>query len=85
MHISTLLKNISFMKHALILVPGLDAGVPQGDGDASEHYPDVRMGQEKIQMTHFAMPNNFSSLECALKTVPGLADVGVSMGLGMAL
>ena len=83
MHISTLLKNISFMKHA-ILVPGLDAGVPQGDGDASEHYPDVRMGQEKIQMTHFAMPNNFSSLECALKTVPGLADVGVSMGMGMA-
>ena len=59
-------------------------GSLMGMGMASELYPDVRMGQEKIQMTHFAMPNNFSSLECALKTVPGLADVGVSMGMGMA-
>ena len=28
-------------------------------------------------MTNFAMPNNISSMRYALKSVPGLADVGV--------
>ena len=35
-------------------------------------------------MTNFTMTNNMSSILCkyALKTVPGLADVGVSHGDG---
>ena len=30
------------------------------------------------------MPNNFSFVKYAEKLVPGLADVGVPMGMGMA-
>ena len=37
---------------------------------------------KKFQMTNFSMPNNISSLICALKSVPGLADVGVPHGNG---
>ena len=33
-------------------------------------------------MTHFDMPNNVSSIKYALKSVPGLADVGVPHGDG---
>ena len=33
-------------------------------------------------MTHFDMPNNVSSMKYALKSVPGLADVGVPYGDG---
>ena len=33
-------------------------------------------------MTNFIMPNNTSSLKYALKSVPGLADVGVLHGDG---
>ena len=39
-------------------------------------------GSEKIQMTNFIMPNNTSSMKYALKSVPGLADVGVPHGVG---
>ena len=37
---------------------------------------------KKFQMTHFDMPNNVSSIKYALKSVPGLADVGVPHGDG---
>ena len=33
-------------------------------------------------MTTFIMPNNISSMKYVLKSVPGLADVGVSHGDG---
>ena len=33
-------------------------------------------------MTNFDMPNNVSSVKYALKSVPGLADVGVLHGDG---
>ena len=33
-------------------------------------------------MTNFNMPNNVSSMKYALKSVPGLADVGVPHGDG---
>ena len=39
-------------------------------------------GLEKFQMTHFDMPNNVSSMKNAIKSVPGLADVGVLHGDG---
>ena len=32
---------------------------------------------KKFQMTNFTMPNNSCSMIYALKSVPGLADVGV--------
>ena len=35
---------------------------------------------KKFQMTNFDMPNNISSLKHALKSVTGLADVGVPCG-----
>ena len=36
----------------------------------------------KFQMTNFTMPNNSCSMKYALKSVPGLADVGVLHGDG---
>ena len=33
-----------------------------------------------FQMTNFTMPNNCCSMKYALKSVPGLADVGVPHG-----
>ena len=37
------------MKYALKPVPGLaDVGVPHGDGDGPELYPDVWRGQVKV-------------------------------------
>ena len=49
---------------------------------APELHPDVWRGQEKFQMTNLYMPNNVSSMKYALKSVPGLADVGVPHGDG---
>ena len=49
---------------------------------APELLQDVQRGQEKFQMTHFTIPNNNSSMKYALKSVPGLADVGVPHGDG---
>ena len=40
--------------------------------------------REKFQMTNFIMPNNSCSMKYALKSVAGLADVGVHHGDGMA-
>ena len=37
---------------------------------------------KKFQMTNFDMANNVSSMKYALKSVPGLADVGVPHGDG---
>ena len=48
---------------------------------APELHPDVRRGQKKFQMTNFTMSNNFSSMKYSLKSVPGLADVGVPHGV----
>ena len=41
-----------------------------------ELYPDVRGVWKKFQMTNFTIPSNCCSIENALKSVPGLADVG---------
>ena len=51
-----------------------------GLGMAPDLHPDVWRGPEKIQMTNFIMPNNTSSMIYALKSVRGLADVGVPHG-----
>ena len=48
---------------------------------APELHPDVWGGVwKKVQTTNFYMPNNVSSMKYALKSVPGLADVGVPHG-----
>ena len=39
-------------------------------------HPDVQGVRKKFQMTNFTMANNISSMKYALKSVPGLADVG---------
>ena len=39
--------------------------------------------RKKFQMTNLTMPNNSFSMKYALKTVPGLADVGVLHGVGV--
>ena len=75
--------NVSYMKDALKPVPGLaDVGVPHGDGDGPRTPP--RCKEEvwkKFQMTDFNLPSNVSSMKYALKSVPGLADVGVPHGV----
>ena len=57
-------------------------GSPEGMEMTPEFYTDVWRGQKKIQMTNFGMPNNVSFKKYALKSVPGLADVGVLHGDG---
>ena len=47
-----------------------------------ELHPDVQGVRKKIQMTNLTMPNNFSLMKYAEKSVPGLADVGVPHGDG---
>ena len=76
---------ISSMKFSLKPVPGLaDVGVPHGDGDGSRTPPRCMEGvRKKFQTTDFIMPNNISSMKYAVKSVPGLADVGVPL-MGMA-
>ena len=76
--------NISSMKYALESVPGLpDVGVPHGGGDGSRTQPRCLEGvRKKFQMTNFNMPNNLCFMKYALKSVPGLADVGVLHGDG---
>ena len=76
--------NISSMKYALKSVPGLaDVGVPQGDGDGPRTPSRCLEGVwKKFQMTNLTMPNNFSFMKYAEKSVPGLADVGVPHGDG---
>ena len=47
---------------------------------APELQPGVRRVQIFFQMTYFTLPNNISSMKFTLKSVPGLADVGVLHG-----
>ena len=47
-----------------------------GMGMVPELHPDVREVRKKFQMTNFTMPNNVSAIKNALKSVPGIADVG---------
>ena len=74
------------MKYALKSVPGLaDDGVPHGDedGDGPKTPHRCLEGSGKIyQMTNFTLPNNISSMKYAIKSVPGLADIGVPHGDG---
>ena len=78
--------NISSMKYALTSVPIIaDVGVPHGDGDGSRTQARcLEVVRKKFQMTYFTMPNNFSSMKYVPKSFPGLADVGVPKGTGMA-
>ena len=57
-------------------------GTPMGMGMVSELHPDVWGVWKKIKWTNFVMPNNIYSMKYALKSVPGLADVGVPHGDG---
>ena len=72
------------MKYALKSVPALaDVGVPHGVGDGPKTPPIcVEWVWKKFQMTNFTISNNISSMKYALKSVPGLADVGVPHGDG---
>ena len=74
--------NVSSMKYALKSVPGLaDVGVPHGVEDGPRTTPRcVGRVWKKFQMTNFTLPNNSCYMKYALKSVPGLADVGVSQG-----
>ena len=80
----TMPNNTSFMKYALKSVTGLaDVGDPHEDGDGPRTPPRCLGGFWKsFQMTNCTMPNNISSMKYALKSVPGLADVGVPHGWG---
>ena len=62
------------MKRALAL---LMLGSPMELGMAQELQPDVQGVWKIFQMTNFTMPNNMSHMKYALKSVPGIADVGV--------
>ena len=57
-------------------------GSSMGMGMVPELHPDVREVQKKFQMTNFTMPNNICSMKYALKSFPGIADVGVLHGVG---
>ena len=74
------------MKNTLKSVPGLaDVGVLHGVGDGPRTPPRCLEGaRKKFQITNFTMPNNMSSMKYALKSVPGIADIGVPMEMGMA-
>ena len=80
----TVPNNFSFMNYAEKSVPGLaDVGVPHGDGDG--HRTTIRWLEgvwKQFRMTNLTMPNNISSIKYDLKSVPGLADVGVPHGDG---
>ena len=80
----TLPNNISSMNCALKSVLGLAyVGVLHGDGDGPRTPPRCLEGvRKKFQTTNFTMPNNSCSMKYALKSVPGLADVGVLHGDG---
>ena len=57
-------------------------GFHMGMGMAPELQPDVWGGSGKsFKMTNFYMPNNVSSMKHALKSAPGLADVGLPHGV----
>ena len=80
----TMPNKTSSMKYSVKSVPGhADAGVPHGVGDGPRTPPrSMDRVWKKFQMTNFTMPNKISSMKYALKSVPGLADVGVPHGDG---
>ena len=55
-------------------------GSPMELGMVPELHPDVQGVPKKFQMTNFTNTNKISFMKYALKTVPGLADVGVPHG-----
>ena len=56
-------------------------GVPHGDRDGPRTPPRWLEGVwKKFQMNNLTMPNNFSFLKYAGKSVPCLVDVGVPHG-----
>ena len=59
-------------------------GFPMGMRMALELHPDFWRGLEKISndLINFDMPSNVSCMKYALKSIPGLADVGVPHGDG---
>ena len=57
-------------------------GSSMGTGMAPELHPDVWRAKKKFQIINPTMPNNFSFIKYAQKSVPGLADVGVPHGDG---
>ena len=68
------------MKNALISVPGI-ANV--GGWPLLQNFTHMFGGfKKKFQMTNLTMPNNFCFMKYTLKSVPGLADVGVLHGVG---
>ena len=81
---SVMPNNVSFMKYALKSVLGLaDVGVPHGIEDGPRNTTRcVGRVWKKFQMTDFYRPNYVSSMKFALKSVLGLADVGVPHGDG---
>ena len=74
--------NVSSVKYALKSVPGLaDVRVPHEVGDGLITPPRCPVGvRKKFEMTDSTLPRNMSSVKYALKSVPGLADVGVPHG-----
>ena len=64
--------------------PGLaDVGVLNGDGDGPRTLSRCLEGVwKKFLMINVTMPNNICLMKYALKSVPGLADVGVPHGDG---
>ena len=72
------------MKYSLKLVNGLaDVGVLHGDGDGTRTPTKWVEGvRKKFQMTNSTIPNNKYLMKYALKSVRGLADVGVPHGDG---
>ena len=67
------------MKYSQKYVPAalLMLGSAMGLGIALKLYPHVWRVMKNFQQTNFTMPTNMSSMKYALKSVPGLADVGV--------
>ena len=77
--------NSCSMIYALKSVPGLaDVGVPHGVEDGPRTAAQGSGGvRTKFQISNFTIPNyTYSSMKYALKSVPGLADVGVLHGVG---
>ena len=75
-------KSISYFKGARVLLYGYTLkSVRDGDGPRTSPRC-VKVVWKNFQMNNFDMPNNVSSMKYALKSVPGLADVGVPHGDG---
>ena len=55
-------------------------GSSKGMGMAPQVHPDEEEVRKKFEMMNFIMPNNFSLMKCALRSVHCLADVGVLHG-----